>query len=389
MKKITQNEFICRAEKLFPKYNFSNSVYINNKTKIDVICPKHGMFQIRPDCLMKGTGCPSCGGTKKNTTKEFIEKAKFVHNNFFSYEKCEYTGSSNKIIVTCPIHGDFEVKANNHLNGCNCKKCQENGITHEITKLAAVNASTKKLTTEEFIEKGKKIHGSKYSFEKCVYVKSNIKTIITCPIHGDFEITPNHFLNKRGCPKCGGNHRLTTNEFIERLKEIHGEKFYYNKVIYQSTHKQVILTCPIHGDFMNTPANLLKGQGCPYCSESKLENEVNNFLLTQGFMFERQKQFDWLKDIRKLSLDFYLPEFNIAIECQGIQHFNEVKFFGGTEALNENKKRDEIKLKLCNEHGIKLLYFSDLKIDFPYAVINSIIDLSNEIQKYYKKNLDK
>lgn len=384
MKKITQNEFIHRAKKIFPNYDFNSSYYVNNKTKLNVVCPEHGKFEIRPDCLLNGTGCPSCGGTKKSTTIDFIKKAKYVHNNFFSYEKCNYTGSNNKVIVTCPIHGDFEVKANNHLNGCNCKKCQKDKIDHIITKLKNTNSSTKKLNTEEFIKKGKKIHNDKYKYDKCKYVKSNIKVIITCPLHGDFEITPNHFLAKRGCPKCAGNHRMTTFDFVEKLKKIRGTKFCYDKIVYKGTHKQITLTCPIHGDFTNTPANLLKGQGCPYCSESKTENEINNFLMSQGVTFERQKQFEWLQDKRKLSLDFYLPHFNVAIECQGIQHFNEVKFFGGAKALNENKKRDEIKLKLCNEYGIKILYYSNLKMDFPYKVFTNTVDLLDEIKKYGK-----
>ena len=80
MKKLTQTEFINKAKEKFPSYDFSKAIYVNNKTKVIVICPKHGEFSIRPDCLLTGTGCPYCGGTKKNTTETFIEKAKYVHN---------------------------------------------------------------------------------------------------------------------------------------------------------------------------------------------------------------------------------------------------------------------------------------------------------------------
>lgn len=390
MKKLSQNEFIQKVKEKFPNYDFSKSIYVNNKTKLLVICSKHGEFSIRPDCLLTGTGCPYCGGTKKNNTETFIEKANYVHNNFFSYEKCEYINSNSKVIVTCPIHGDFEVKANNHLNGCNCKKCQIEGKSHEIKKLPSINTSTKKLTTEEFIKKAILIYDDKYTYEKCKYVKSNVKVIITCPIHGDFEITPNHFLSNRGCPKCGGNYRLNTQEFIEKLKIIHGEKYYYDKIEYKSTHKPVLLICPKHGEFINTPANLLKGQGCPYCSESKMEIEITNFLKEHNIKFEKQKKFDWLKHKKRLPLDFYLPDYNIAIECQGEQHFEPIKIFGGEESFILNQQRDKVKKTLCEEHNLTILYYSTIKKkyfkNFPYVIYDNLESLYQEIlkkQKYF------
>ena len=145
MKKLTTESFKQRYIELYGnKYNLDKVEYVNNKEKVIVICPIHGEFEIRPNDLLMGQGCPQCGTTKKSTTEEWILKAKFVHNNFFSYEKTIYNGASNKLIVTCPIHGDFEVKANNHLNGCNCYKCRIENIKHEINKLPSTNKNTKK-----------------------------------------------------------------------------------------------------------------------------------------------------------------------------------------------------------------------------------------------------
>ena len=390
MIKLTLNDFLLKAKEVHGnKYDYSKVIYKNNKTKIVVTCLIHGDFEIRPDCLLNGTGCPICGGTKKMTTEEFIRKSNIVHNNFFIYDKCVYKGSGEKVIVKCPYHSYFEVKANNHLNGANCEKCKKEHIFHNITKLAKVNRSTKKYDTKTFIEKAKIVHGNKFSYEKTFYEKNSKKVIITCTYHGDFEITPNHLLSGRGCPKCSKNYKMNTKEFIEKLKLIHGEKYDYSKVEYRSTHKPVIINCPKHGDFINSPANLLKGQGCPFCGESKLEKEINNILLKKEIIFERQKRFKWLRNENNLSLDFYLPDYNIAIECQGIQHFNSVSFFGGASFLEEPKKRDDKKRILCKENGINLLYYSDLNIDFPYEVITNINDLLKEIEKYSTKNLEK
>ena len=266
MKKLTTADFIQKALLVHgDKYDYSKVEYQGNKIKVIIVCPIHGEFSIRPNDFLMGTGCPKCGGTKKLTTEEFISKASYVHNNYFSYEKCNYTGSNNKVIVTCPIHGDFEVKANNHLNGANCKKCQNDKIQHTITKLPQVNKSTVTYDTQTFVQKALLVHGDKYDYSKVEYIKSSAKVIITCPIHGDFAITPNHFLSGKGCPKCAKNHRYSTEEIINRFREIHGDKYDYSKVEYIATHKPVIVICPQHGEFQISPANHLRGQGCIKC----------------------------------------------------------------------------------------------------------------------------
>lgn len=92
-----------------------------------------------------------------------------------------------------------------------------------------------------------------------------------------------------------------------------------------------------------------------------------------------KKTFDWLKYKDFLYLDFYLPKYKIAIECQGEQHFKPISYWGGKEKLQLILQRDKIKKKLCQEHNIKILYYSNLKIKYPYNVFENINDLLNEI----------
>lgn len=384
MKLLTKEEFVKRFTQRYPerRYDFSDSVYVNSKVLMDVKCLEHGAFKIRPVDLINGYGCPYCGGTKKYSTKEFIEKATRVHNGFFEYKHTEYKGSGEKLIVTCPVHGDFVVKANNHLNGANCQKCRREGIKHKITKLPKVNSSTKRLTTETFIEKANLVHSNFYSYEKTKYERSNKKLIVTCPIHGDFSITPNHHLSGRGCSYCGKNKQLTTDEFIEKANNIHEHKYLYFKTVYTKTHNDVIITCPEHGDFLQSPANHLKGQGCPKCNESKLEKIVMEYLSKHNIQYKHEAKFVWLKSKRNMRLDFFLPYYNAAIECQGIQHFSLKGFVKKQENLNEIKKRDELKKNLCEEHGIKLFYFSNLGISYPYHVYENIELMFNDIKQY-------
>jgi G:T-mismatch repair DNA endonuclease (very short patch repair protein) len=150
--------------------------------------------------------------------------------------------------------------------------------------------------------------------------------------------------------------------FINKAKELFGDKYNYSKVKYVNGQTNVILICPEHGEFEVTPNNhLSKKSGCPICNESKLERELASILDEQRIVYERQKRFKWLG---RQSLDFYLPEYNIAIECQGVQHYKPVDFGGkGEKSANQlfekNKKRDERKLKKCLAHNLKMTYVID------------------------------
>lgn len=119
---------------------------------------------------------------------------------------------------------------------------------------------------------------------------------------------------------------------------------------------EIIITCKKHGDFKMLPSNHIhKKQGCPICKESKLENEMNKILLELDVKFERQKKFEWLG---RQSLDFYLIDYNIGIECQGRQHFGEVPDFKGVETYEVIMKRDTKKKELCDKYGVELFYYN-------------------------------
>src|SRR5690606_35066069 len=91
--------------------------------------------------------------------------------------------------------------------------------------------------------------------------------IITCPEHGDFEQTPNAHLKGSGCPKCSGRGK-TTEFIIQEFKKVHDDKYDYSKTEYKNSTTKVIITCPEHGDYKQLPGNHLKGSGCPTCWES-------------------------------------------------------------------------------------------------------------------------
>lgn len=127
MKKLTLNEFIENSQsKHQNKYDYSKVDYINGRTKVIIICPEHGEFEQLAKAHLRGDGCPKCSGNIPITTETFIIRANNAHNNKFNYDKTVYTGAKSKVTITCPIHGDFEQVAGDHLKGCGCNKCRLN-----------------------------------------------------------------------------------------------------------------------------------------------------------------------------------------------------------------------------------------------------------------------
>lgn len=385
-KKLTLEEFKNRFTDRFPnkKFNFSKSNYINAHTLMKVECSNGHTFEVRPCDLMNGGGCPYCSGTKKLTKEDFIKDATFVHNGYFTYEHMDdFTNVSSLVTVTCPIHGDFKVKANNHLNGSNCKKCAKDRIFHKVTKREKVHNSTKKLSQDDFIDKLTKNYGDKYIItDKTTYNGYNRKLILCCKEHGEFQITPSHLFSGRGCPYCGGNKQKTREEVIELIKEVQPYADYgYESFVYNGIHTTSKFKCNKCGCyFYNSPSNLITHHnGCPSCNGSVMEKEINFLLKKHNIKFEIQKTFDWLVNKGHLYLDFYLTDYNIAIECQGKQHFEEVNFGSGKTLLKETEERDLIKNKLCKEHDINVIYYANYTYVFPYKVCTNGEELLNII----------
>lgn len=227
---------------------------------------------------------------------------------------------------------------------------------------------SKKLTTEEFIEKARKIHGNKYDYSKVVYVNSQTKVCIICPIHGEFWQRPNDHLNGYGCNKCGIiktnlKNSSKLNDFITKVKKIHNNKYIYDETLLKNQKTKVCIICPEHGRFWQLPYSHLQGCGCPHCNDSKLEREIAKMLNEINIKYINKKSFDWLG---KKHLDFYLPDYNIAIECQGIQHFEPTDFGGigenkTLERFEKDKKRDNTKIELCEANGIMLFHYFNIK----------------------------
>ena len=130
---------------------------------------------------------------------------------------------------------------------------------------------SKKLSTEEFVAKAREYHGDKYDYSKTEYVNQTTPVVIICPEHGEFNQRPNNHYMGAGCPMCSGNKRSSNVSFVEKAKTVHGNRYDYSQVVYKNNKTKITIICPEHGAFEQTPDKHLRGEGCPYCSQAKLE----------------------------------------------------------------------------------------------------------------------
>ena len=316
------------------KYDYSKVDYKLSDTKVIIICKIHGDFQQTPASHLIGQGCRKCGiiftaNKNRKTLEEFIEKSILVHGDKYDYSKVDYKSSNTKIIIICKIHGDFEQTPHSHLVGQGCCKCSH------------INSAEKRKTTlEEFIERAKLVHEDKYDYSKVDYINADIKVIITCKIHGDFNQVPNSHLAGSGCKKCyyetiSQRFLQTKEKFIEKSRLVHGDKYDYSKVDYKSSNEKVIIICKIHGEFLQG-LNHYRGSGCPKCSNngyskpsilwlnfiSKFHNIHIQHALNDG---------EFLIPNTRYKADGYCKETNTIYEFHGDYWHGNPKIYKGNE----------------------------------------------------------
>lgn len=278
----------------------------------------------------------------KYDNETFIKKSNLIHNYKFDYSKTKYINSRCKVIITCPVHGDFIQNSAAHLRGQDCKKCFSDRIR-----------------AKNIEEKFNKIHDYKYDYSLMVYKNNKTEIIINCKKCGNiFKMRPDIHL-KCGCPRCATElkaDKFKEKKFIEKAKIIHCDNFDYTRVEYKNNRTPVLIFCKkCKSFFKQKPYSHLKGNGCNNCKESHGEKYIKNILEYKKIKYIQQKKFKNCKYLRELPFDFYLPELNVCIEYDGKQHFEIIDFWGGKNGLILRKEKDDIKNNYCLENNIKLI----------------------------------
>ena len=196
MNKMTTEELIIRLNIVHNnKYDYSGTEFINWKSRIKVICYKHGEFTPFIHNHLKGSGCQKCQReippVKSKEQSAFIEEAIAKHGKKYDYSKTKYVNKRTKLIIICKEHGEFLQFPGNHLNGAGCNKCKGKLIS-----------KAKSMGCEEFISKSKIVHVNIYDYSKIKYIDYTTIVEIICPYHGSYFQKPIHHLRGCGCPVC-------------------------------------------------------------------------------------------------------------------------------------------------------------------------------------------
>jgi len=211
LKKTSTSEFFIEKSVVIHNnfYDYSLVNYINQKTKVKIICPIHGEFLQRPDGHLNGSGCISCSNILKTKSNEhFIKESNNIHNNRYDYSLTKYKNVETNIEIICREHGIFEQRPDHHLNGYGCSKCgkinSDNKQRKPITKLL-----------NEFFS----IHNNTYDYSLVDYINTYTPVQIICKEHGIFEQQPREHLKGAGCPKCNNSKGEKTIElYLQSIK---------------------------------------------------------------------------------------------------------------------------------------------------------------------------
>lgn len=417
-KKLTPEEFVNRAKSVHgDKYEYANTEYFGSTTKVFIKCITHGEFSIAPYAHLSGVGCAKCSGKKKKTTESFIEDAKAVHGDKFDYSKVVYKNSKVPVLVTCSKGHTTAVIPNNHLRGFGCSVC--NGKNLRTTEEFIINATSvhgdkydyslsnyvssqenitivckehgpfsqiahshengqgcpkcagKNKTTEDFLEEAVRLHGGKYNYSLVKYVNSKQKVSILCNKHGEFQQSPNSHLRGGGCPSCSGNIRMTTEQFVDKARFVHGDLYDYSNTMYGKNNRQrVTITCKTHGDFLQAPFDHLEGCGCPSCvTFGASEQELRDYVESLGVTTTKDRTVLEGKEI-----DVFIPDKNVGFEFNGLYWHSE-------KISSRAETRHKDKTDLARSKGVRLIHIYEddwiRKNDLVKSLIRNVLGFTS------------
>ena len=271
----SQDDFIHNCEEIHPGLlDFSKTIYRGRDKPTTFICKKCKTEYSRTPAgmLFKGCShnCPKCIGNYPDTRETFIEKANRKHGGKFKYHLVDYINSLTKVKIECLNGHIFEQTPGHHLNGDGCRKCRGYYRTQEDFII---------LSNTKFSE-------NPFGFSKLKFINMGTSVILICPNNHEFEVVPTYHLgndSNGGCKKCqqiecSKRNSYTQDEWIYLVNTNHQRVYSYIKVNYINSQTNVIITCPKHGDFQQSPASHLSGQGCPKCG---IERSVALKMLTE------------------------------------------------------------------------------------------------------------
>lgn len=309
-------------------------------------------------------------------TRGYLERACLIHGGKYDYSLVgEITSNKQYVDIVCPIHGAFSQSVSSHINAKQgCPRCSGN---------------YRKTIEEVMVEIGK-IHGEKFTYSPFTYKHNKQKIEIFCQEHGSFWTGIKEHLYGGGCPKCAKNLKGNTSSFILKAKKKHGDRYSYDNVDYKYCDEHVSITCPKHGDYLQTPHAHLAGYGCSRCvaNSSNKENQWLDGLKIDGLL----RQYKVKIGRKRYTVDGYDPKTNTVYEFNGDYFHGNPKFFdyGWTNRVTKDTfgvilERTREKERLIKEAGYNLIsiwesdYLESIGVKFTRHELQPTERRSNQI----------
>lgn len=350
-KKKTHEEYVVELAINNPDIEVIEQ-YIDANTPIMHHCKKHDVYwKAKPSNVRRGRGCKECKKEKYRNSvakshEEYVRQVGEVNPDIEVLE--QYVDGHTPILHHCKKHYiKWMAIPGNILRGGGCLNCGKEKIGNGLRK-----------THEQYVNELAKINPNIEVIG--LYTGSMIKTLHRCKIDGfEWYAIPNSIIQGNGCPECKRREQSkrrtkTHSQYVQEVAEINPNIEVIGEYIGDGV--PILHRCKIDGhEWMARPGNILQGQGCPKCNMSKGEKTIANWLNKNNISYEQQKTFDGCRNKLPLPFDFYLTDYNIAIEYNGKQHYEPVDYFGGEEAFKNVVLRDKIKENYCSENNIHLI----------------------------------
>lgn len=316
-------------------YTLISKEYINSSTKIEVMCPKGHLYEVRFNDFKSGYRCKICSmkGINKKYNYEYVKK--YFENFNYKLITSEYNSCDEYLDVQCPNGHDYKTTFSNFKSGYRCKECAG------VLKLS-YSAVVKSINNA-----GYKLLTPKREFK-------NVNTHVKIQCNNGHIYSTKLAVFNRGyrCPYCSKK-----KVDIDMAREyIEGNGYELLSENYIDNRQKLDIKCN-NGHVFQMSYNKFKDSNCrcTICTSSSGEQTIFKILKDNNIDFVHQHRFDDCKYDKHLPFDFYIPSINLCIEYDGIQHFEAVDFFGGEEDLEKTKLYDSIKNKFCHDKGIRLI----------------------------------
>lgn len=305
-----------------------------------------------------------------------------AHGDRYIYDKFIYIGGRTKATIICKEHGDFQQTPEMHMSGQGCPACG-------LVKFG----KTRSLKIEEFLERAYAVHGNSYEYDKDDYKNVKEKFNVKCNLHGNkFLISPELHLRGTGCPICyaakrGKSSRSNTEDFIEKAKLVHGDKYDYSVSEYVKSDKKLNVRCIKHDTiFSLRPNRHLMGDGCTICAGEatgeRCRKSNEQFIADAKFVHGDKYDYSITKYVRiKDRVDILCREHGVFTQLPGV-HLSG----GGCASCAQNgfdKNKDGI-LYVLQSSNLTKIGISNRSVDIRLHQINRQEYYSFEVVKFYE-----